>query len=122
MLRNLRIANDSGYVTFRTEAAFIECSFERYKRKKTLWIDRHGYSDSFEDLRLLYNEVEKLLESEAVEIVRLRVMAEVDVEPWQALGFSVEFKSLNEATAEQSIMIKYLQKQSFISRLFKGRS
>lgn len=44
MRRNVWIANDSGYMTFKNRKAFFETTVDKYKRKSTLWIDRYGYT------------------------------------------------------------------------------
>ena len=110
MRRNVWIANDCGYVTFRNAKAFFETSVEKYKGKTTLWIDRYGYYEDADlnHLKALYIEVEKIVESGGIKQVRIRASDSKELDFWSDLGFRVELRITNAEGAEGTILLKSL--------------
>lgn len=115
MRRNVWIANDSGYVTFRNAKAFFETSVEKYKGKTTLWIDRYGYYEDADlnHLKALYIEVEKIVESGGIKQVRIRASDSKELDFWTGLDFKVELRITNAEGAEGKILLKSLRKPFF---------
>jgi hypothetical protein len=115
MRRNVWIANDCGYVTFRNAKAFFETSVEKYKGKTTLWIDRYGYYEDADlnHLKALYIEVEKIVESGGIKQVRIRASDSKELDFWSDLGFRVELRITNAEGAEGTILLKSLRKPFF---------
>lgn len=115
MRRNVWIANDSGYVTFRNAKAFFETSVEKYKGKTTLWIDRYGYYEDADlnHLKALYIEVEKIVESGGIKQVRIRALDSKELDFWSDLGFKLELRIANAEGAESTILLKTLRKPFF---------
>lgn len=115
MRRNVWIANDSGYMTFRNPKAFFETTVEKYKRKSTLWIDRYGYYEDSDlnHLKALYIEVEKLIQNGGIRQVRLRALDKKELDFWLGLGFKEELRTTDAEGAETAIMLKNLHKPYF---------
>lgn len=112
MRRNVWIANDCGYITFRNAKAFFETSVEKYKGKATLWIDRYGYREEADPnhLKALYIEVEKILESEGIKQIRLRASDNQELDLWTDLGFEAKLKTTSGEGTESTILLKSLHK------------
>ncbi len=115
MRKNVWIANDCGYVTFRNAKAFFETSVEKYKGKTTLWINHYGYYEDadLDHLRALYIEVEKIIKSGGIKQVRLRASDGEELDFWSDLGFEVELSIANAEGAESTILLKSLHKPFF---------
>lgn len=115
MRKNVWIANDSGYMTFKNPKAFFETTVEKYKRKSTLWIDRYGYyvDSDLNHLKALYIEVEKIIQNGGIRQVRLRASDSEELGFWSDLGFKEELRTTDSEGAETAILLKSLHKPFF---------
>ncbi len=120
MRKNVWIANDNGYVTFRNAKAYFETSIEKYRGKTTLWIDRYGYYEDADlnHLKALYIEVEKIVENGGIKQVRLRAVDDTEVKFWINLGFRTELRVTNAEGNESTILLKSLSKP-FAATIFE---